>query len=95
MRVRQAVVLCGLAATVLGSGVVTRQSSEDTCPGYAASNVVDDGSKLTADLTLAGTACNLYGEDLVDLRLEVEYQTGEYAPDQWTKQSVASCIADM
>lgn len=79
MRFQQAPVLLGFAATALGSGVIRRQLSNDTCPGYAASNVVDDGSRLTADLTLAGMACNLYGEDLVDLRLEVEYQSGEYA----------------
>jgi len=76
MRLYRAPVLLGLAAPVLSSAIVPRQGSSDTCPGYAASNVVDGGSKLTADLTLAGPACNLYGQDLVDLRLEVEYQTG-------------------
>lgn len=47
------------------------------CPGYAASNVVKTDSSLTADLTLAGTACNVYSDDLKDLKLLVEYQTSE------------------
>ncbi|KAF2193755.1 glycoside hydrolase family 31 protein [Zopfia rhizophila CBS 207.26] len=47
------------------------------CPGYAASNVVKTDSSITADLTLAGPACNAYSEDLKDLKLLVEYQTNE------------------
>ncbi|KAI0458204.1 hypothetical protein F5B21DRAFT_44316 [Xylaria acuta] len=53
-------------------------ASIDDCPGYTASNVVESDGKLTADLTLAGTACNIYGTDLTDLKLLVEYQTGPY-----------------
>jgi alpha-glucosidase len=78
MKVHQALFLLGLAAPVLSNAILSRQASNNTCPGYAASNVVNDGSKLTADLTLAGPACNLYGQDLTDLKLEVEYQTGEH-----------------
>ncbi|KAJ4295473.1 hypothetical protein N0V90_007485 [Kalmusia sp. IMI 367209] len=44
------------------------------CPGYEASNVVKSDSSLTADLKLAGSACNVYGDDLTDLKLLVEYQ---------------------
>lgn len=51
----------------------------DSCPGYKATNIQDTGSKLTADLALAGPACNAYGTDLDDLRLVVEYQTGKTA----------------
>ncbi|KAI0195668.1 glycosyl hydrolases family 31-domain-containing protein [Xylaria flabelliformis] len=51
------------------------KSSVDDCPGYTASNIVESDGKLTADLTLAGTACNIYGTDLTDLKLVVEYQT--------------------
>ncbi|KAI1129267.1 glycosyl hydrolases family 31-domain-containing protein [Nemania abortiva] len=50
-------------------------ASVDDCPGYTASNVVESDGKLTADLGLAGTACNIYGTDLTDLKLLVEYQT--------------------
>ena len=56
---------------------VTGQNTSSTCPGYAATNVVTTASTLTADLHLAGPACNLYGTDLIDLKLVVEYQTGE------------------
>lgn len=48
------------------------------CPGYAASNVEVTDSGLTADLTLAGPACNAFSDDLKDLKLLVEYQTGKF-----------------
>ena len=47
-----------------------------SCPGYKASDVVQTDSGLTASLTLAGDACNVYGYELPDLTLLVEYQTG-------------------
>ena len=68
--------------TAPSKSVVTRangSSSSDplsACPGYAASNVQKTDSGLTADLKLAGAACNAYGDDLTDLKLTVEYQTG-------------------
>ena len=62
------------------ASLTPRQSNNtgdiSACPGYAASNVVNTTSGLTADLTLAGTACNVYGTDITDLTLTVEYQTG-------------------
>lgn len=69
--------ILGAGVSVLADLLVERQhSSLEACPGYSASNVQNDGSKVTANLALAGIACNVYGEDLTDLRLEVEYQTG-------------------
>lgn len=47
---------------------------QTVCPGYIASNVHDTGSSVTADLTLAGPACNVYGNDVEHLTLSVEYQ---------------------
>lgn len=47
------------------------------CPGYKASNVKTTGSSLTADLKLAGSACNVYGKDLTHLTLEVTYEDGK------------------
>ena len=64
-----------LSNLVLLASAASNDSS--SCPGYAASNVTQAGSSLTADLTLAGTACNAYGIDLKDLKLLVEYQTGK------------------
>lgn len=51
------------------------------CPGYKASNVKTTGSGITADLSLAGTACNAYSDDLDDLTLTVEYQSGRAIHD--------------
>ena len=59
----------------VGDGQV--QLDISNCPGYTASKVTTTESSLSADLTLAGTACNVYGDDLKDLKLLVEYQTGE------------------
>jgi alpha-glucosidase len=50
-------------------------SAQDTCPGYLASNVVRTAYGLTASLSLAGSACNLYGTDIDSLNLTVEYQS--------------------
>ena len=56
-------------------------SSIDSCPGYKASNVQKTSGKLTADLTLAGDECNVYGSDIKDLRLLVEYQSSRPSPN--------------
>ncbi|KAA8564855.1 hypothetical protein EYC84_010626 [Monilinia fructicola] len=45
------------------------------CPGYTASNITTTSSSLSADLTLAGPACNTYGTDLKKLTLKVVYET--------------------
>lgn len=59
----------------LSSGLSNPTAALAICPGYVASNVEETGSSLTANLKLAGEACNVYGRDLVDLKLLVEYQT--------------------
>jgi alpha-glucosidase len=70
-------VLLGSALPAFANSLETRQSKFlNECPGYTASNVKNDGSTVTADLSLAGTACNVYGNDLTNLKLLVEYQTG-------------------
>lgn len=48
---------------------------QDVCPGYKGSNVQETERKITADLTIAGQACNVYGNDIADLTLTVEYQS--------------------
>jgi hypothetical protein len=53
------------------------QAQLSSCPGYRASNVQTTPYSLTADLTLAGTPCNVYGPDLTSLSLQVTYETGE------------------
>lgn len=75
--VAKGLILFGSALPALAASLAERQSpSLQSCPGYTASNVQNDGGRITADLALAGTACNVYGDDLTDLKLEVEYQTG-------------------
>ncbi|KAI9741612.1 MAG: hypothetical protein M1835_003093, partial [Candelina submexicana] len=51
--------------------------AQAVCPGYTASNVVNTANGLTASLTLAGAACNVYGTDIQDLSLLVEYQAND------------------
>jgi alpha-glucosidase len=60
---------------VLGS-ITVAQDARVNCPGYNISNIVQTSSTITADLTLAGNPCNVYSDDLIDLKLLVEYQTG-------------------
>lgn len=62
----------------VSAGIVPRQQNATlaSCPGYKASGVETTGNGLTASLTLAGTACNVYGTDLKELTLTVEYQSG-------------------
>jgi hypothetical protein len=64
-----------LLALALGA-LSVRGASVDACPGYKASKVQTTKSGLTADLLLAGKACNVYGEDVEKLKLEVTYETG-------------------
>lgn len=66
-----------LLAPLVGAAVLeSRFNSPDECPGYQALNVKEQGSSLTADLVLHDGPCNVYGEDLQNLKLLVEYQTG-------------------
>ncbi|KAL6718544.1 hypothetical protein ACLMJK_004636 [Lecanora helva] len=60
---------------LLGALTTATAASIDDCPGYVASNIVQTSSGLAADLTLAGPGCNVYGYDLGELKLLVEYQT--------------------
>lgn len=52
-------------------------TAQDVCPGYNATNVTKTTTGLTADLVLAGTACNAYGNDVENLLLTVDYQSSD------------------
>ena len=65
-----------LLAPLAGAAVIGSRQDTQHCPGYKASNVQQSANSLTADLALAGKACNTYGTDLENLKLLVEYQTG-------------------
>ncbi|KAK4451594.1 alpha-glucosidase [Podospora aff. communis PSN243] len=50
---------------------------QDICPGYKASNVQENDNGFTADLRLAGAACNVYGNDIEDLTVLVRLQADD------------------
>lgn len=50
---------------------------QDVCPGYKASGVTDTANGFTANLDIAGPACNVYGNDIANLTLSVEYQAAD------------------
>lgn len=52
-------------------------NAQNVCPGYTATYVKNTTHGLTADLHLAGAACNVYGTDIDSLKLTVEYQAGD------------------
>ncbi|CAG8389415.1 unnamed protein product [Penicillium salamii] len=64
-----------LLAPLAGASFLASRYDLDDCPGYRASNIKQLGQRLTADLSLAGDACNTYGSDLLDLKLLVEEQS--------------------
>lgn len=70
--------LAGLASAAV---VVKKDAATDSslakCPGYTASNVKTTDSGVTANLKLAGAACNVYGTDLKELTLQVTYETSK------------------
>jgi alpha-glucosidase len=51
--------------------------AQAVCPGYIAKDVSQTASGLTAILSLAGKACNVYGTDIATLNLTVEYQAAD------------------
>ena len=51
--------------------------AQSVCPGYTASNVQRTQFGLTASLALAGQACNVYGNDVDQLTLTVQYQSAD------------------
>ena len=53
------------------------KNAQDVCPGYTASNVTRNSLGSTATLTLAGPACNVYGNDIYALNFSVEYQSAD------------------
>ncbi|KAK4987843.1 hypothetical protein LTR66_007486 [Elasticomyces elasticus] len=71
-----ALAACLSATTASANELETRQSIA-SCPGYKAANVKTTANSLSATLSLAGTACNIYGTDLTDLILDVVYETND------------------
>ncbi|KAF4614427.1 hypothetical protein D9613_003527 [Agrocybe pediades] len=49
----------------------------DACPGYKATNVKSGPNGISANLVLSGKACNVFGEDIAKLSLNVVYETAD------------------
>jgi alpha-glucosidase len=45
------------------------------CPGYALTGLQETAHGLTAQLNLAGPACNAFGTDFKNLTIQVTYDT--------------------
>jgi alpha-glucosidase len=50
-------------------------NAQKLCPGYKATNVKKNAYGLTARLGMAGSGCNVYGNDVAELSLAVQYQS--------------------
>lgn len=66
-----------LLVPLVRAAVLWSRPDLDDCPGYKASNIKQLGQRLTADLNIAGDACDTYGSDIPDLKLLVEEQSGK------------------
>lgn len=77
-QIRSLVLLSSLGLASAASVLIPRTVDVDSCPGYNAKNVKENSHGFVADLTLAGKACNVYGSDLKDLKLEVTYDSGGF-----------------
>lgn len=66
-----------LLSLLLGALLTAPSLAQRQCPGYTATNIQQTSTGVTADLQLAGPACDIYGTDLSSLTLTVEYQAGE------------------
>jgi alpha-glucosidase len=51
--------------------------AQSVCPGYKASNIVENSYGFSARLSLAGKACNVYGTDIDNLNLDVQFQNAD------------------
>lgn len=69
--------------SILSTTAVVAAQNIASCPGYSISNIQQTVSGLTAELFLAGDACNVYGADLPNLTLTVEYQSSESVISDW------------
>ncbi|KAF3936925.1 Alpha-glucosidase [Dactylella cylindrospora] len=61
-----------LLPTIMNNSAPDPQAS---CPGYLLKNLRTTRSGVDARLYLAGKACNIYGTDIQQLQLRVQYQT--------------------
>ncbi|KAL0959205.1 hypothetical protein HGRIS_014485 [Hohenbuehelia grisea] len=53
----------------------TKSLNVSNCPGYSLHSLKESRTGLTAQLSLAGPACNAFGNDIVNLTIQVTYDT--------------------
>ncbi|KAG0641407.1 glycosyl hydrolases family 31-domain-containing protein [Tuber brumale] len=70
-----AAILVSISLISVTTATRPRAPDANSCPGYKATNIKETDSGLTAELQLAGTACNIYGKDLANLKLQVTYDS--------------------
>ncbi|KAG1898688.1 glycoside hydrolase family 31 protein [Suillus fuscotomentosus] len=58
-----------------GTGTPSYSMNVTDCPGYILGSLHESDIGLTAQLTLAGPACNAFGQDISNLTIEVIYQS--------------------
>ncbi|KAJ7236328.1 glycosyl hydrolases family 31-domain-containing protein [Mycena rebaudengoi] len=64
-----------LVSVALGTEPLVNSFNVSTCPGYSLHSLTETRGGLTARLNLAGPACNAVGIDVIDLTIEVKYET--------------------
>lgn len=69
--------LASVAGIISWTTAPLPSTNPTSCPGYVLKNVTLSTASLTATLQLASEPCNLYGPDIEDLGLLVEYQAGK------------------
>lgn len=71
----------GVFASPTEYGLESRGLTTGTskCAGYKAGNVKNTRTGVTATLSLIGKGCAVYGEDLKELTLTVDYETGMWS----------------
>ncbi|KAJ7240162.1 glycosyl hydrolases family 31-domain-containing protein [Mycena haematopus] len=74
-RLLRAVLLLASSAIAVVEGRLVNTSATGTCPGYSLHSLSQTANGLTAKLNLAGAACNLFGEDVANLTIQVTYET--------------------
>src|SRR5579871_5138406 len=71
------------AAVVIGANLIPNildpkaVDAQHVCPGYTASNAVNNDLGFSATLKLAGKPCNVYGTDVDILSLNVTFQNAD------------------
>jgi len=78
--IRRVAVLLFISLSPATAVIRPRLPNVNSCPGYRATYVKETGSGLTAELQLAGAACNIYGRDLETLKLQVTYDSSINLP---------------